>query len=104
MIICLNVFRSMVMSIPAKVSLSNWRALRGQSKGTWALGGHSCTWTLKYLAQPGTWVLGHSGTWALRRLGTQALGQTGTRSLRALGQFKEFEDLGTRGTLFSRLF
>ena len=70
------------------------RALKGHSKGTWALEGYLDTRALKALGHSkGTWALWHS-----RHLATQAFGDSGTR--RALGHL---DTRGTQGTLFSTL-
>ena len=71
------------------------QALRGHLKGTSALK------TLKHLGRSGTWALGHLDTKGLGHSDTWAFRphrHWGTRKLKARGH------LGTRGTLFSRLY
>ena len=101
----MNVFCSMLMSMPAKSSFEHskgwWKALRhlgtqrafrvhlgiqrilrGHSEGTRALG---------HLTRSGNRALGHFDTWALR-----VLRHLGTQTLRALKVIRALEYVGTR--------
>ena len=107
-IICLKRISEECFSFNVNVntSLKFLWALRALSEGNQALGHSEDTWALRHLESTRRALqhLRHSGTQNLRSLGHLGhLGHLGTQALGHLGHLGHSRDLGTRGTLFTRL-